>query len=93
MIADTIFTLLIWTIQHSILAILPTEFAFMPLLTFKNALEGMSNFFTSSFAGLNNIFPSYFFIGIIILIISAEVILFAIKGTMYIINLIRGSGA
>lgn len=93
MIADNLFTFLIWVWQHSILAILPTEFSVFPIATFQAGLNNISDFLTGSFGGINNVFPVYLLISMLIVFVSAELILFAVKGVMYLINLARGSGA
>ena len=93
MIGDNIFTYIIWFIQHGILAILPVDFPTLPLLTYQASLMNMSAFLTQSFGGLNNIFPVYLLLAFVIIGVSAELILFSIKGVIFVINLVRGSGA
>lgn len=93
MIADALFTFIIWIWQNSILAILPFEFSGFPLSTFKEYLDNMAGFLGQSFSGINNVFPVYLLMSMIIVFILAEIILFSIKGIMYLVNLARGSGA
>lgn len=93
MIADTIFTFIIWFVQHGILAVLPSEFSAIPLATYQTTLLNMSAFLTSSFGSINQIFPIYILLSLVIVGITAEIILFGIKATMFILNLVRGAGA
>jgi hypothetical protein len=93
MVADYFFTFIIWIWQHSILAILPVEFTSFPLSTFQGNLDSISAFLSQSFSGINNIFPVYLLMSMTIVFVLAEIILFSVKGIMYLINLARGSGA
>lgn len=93
MVADALFIFIIWVWQNSILAILPFEFTGFPLSTFQGYLDGVSGFLSQSFSGINNVFPVYLLMSMMIVFVLAEIILFSIKGIMYLVNLARGSGA
>lgn len=93
MLADTIFDAIIFLIQRFLLPVMPTDFLMFSFHDFENSLSGVSGMITKSFSGISNVFPVELVLYFIIILITAEVALFGIKGIMWVINVFRGSGA
>lgn len=89
---DIIITIAIWLYKNTFL-LLPTEVDVLPISTFTGYLDSFKEILVYAFSGIANIFPIELLFIIIFVIITGEIILFGIKIGMFIINLIRGSGA
>lgn len=92
MVLDSIIEVVIWFLEHTILAVLPNEFAFLSFAEFQNGLINIQPDLIISLSGVNGILPVNFLLAIILIIITGEILLFGIKGMFWVINIIRGSG-
>lgn len=90
---DILLTIIIWLYQHTLLAVLPTQIGFLPIATYQSTLQGLEGNLAYAFSGVNKLFPLDLLLGIVLLIITAEIILFGVKIATFIINIVRGSGA
>ena len=89
---DILLTIIIWLYKNT-LGNLPTEVGLLSLNTFVNYLDSFKANLIYAFSGLASIFPVELLFIIVSIIISGELILFGIKIGMFVINIIRGSGA
>ena len=92
-VGDLLITIIIFLVQRLLLPILPSSISFMPIETFTSTLTGLKENLIYSLSGLNFFLPTGLLLGIILLIIFAEISLFLFKIGVFIINLVRGSGA
>ncbi len=90
---DILLTIIIWLYQHTLLPLLPTQIDFLPIATYESTLEGLQGNLAYAFSGVNKLFPLDLLLGVILVIITAELILFLVKIAMFVINVVRGSGA
>lgn len=90
--SDILLTIIIWLYKHTLL-LLPTEIGFFPIDVFVNYLDSFKANLIFAFSGIAKIFPIELLFIIISVIILGEIILFGVKMGMFVINLIRGSGA
>lgn len=93
MLADGVFDAIIFLIQRFLLPVMPSDFLVFSFHDFQTSLAGISGMITKSFSGISNIFPVELVLYFVIILITAEIALFGIKGIMWIINVFRGSGA
>lgn len=89
---DILLTIIIW-LYNNTLGLLPNEIGILPIDTFTDYLNSFKDILVYAFSGIANIFPIGLLFIIVSVIITGEILLFGIKIGMYIINLIRGSGA
>lgn len=89
---DILITIVIWLYKNTLL-LLPTEIGFLPIDTFTAYLDSFKETLIYAFSGIAKIFPIELLFIIISVVIAGEIILFGVKIGMFIINLIRGSGA
>ena len=89
---DILITIVTWLYQNT-LQNLPTEIGPLPLATLVSYLDGFKDTLVYALSGIANIFPIGLLLIIVSVIVAGELILFAIKIGMFVINLIRGSGA
>ena len=90
---DIIITIIIWLYRHTLLPILPTQITFLPIATYQSTLQGLEGNLAYAFSGVNKLFPLELLLGVVLTIITAELILFLVKIAMFVINVVRGSGA
>lgn len=89
---DILITIVTWLYQNT-LQNLPDEIGLLPLATLVSYLDAFKDTLVYALSGISNIFPIGLLLIIISVIVAGELILFAIKIGMFVINLIRGSGA
>lgn len=89
---DVLITIVIWLYKNTFLR-LPTEIGILPINTFTGYLDGLKTNLVYSFSGFAKLFPIELLFIIILVIITGEIILFGVKVGIFVINLIRGSGA
>lgn len=92
-VGDLLIEIVIFLIQRLLLPVLPSSIGFVPIETFTATLDGLKENFIYSLSGLDFFIPTGLLLGLILLIIFAEVSLFLFKTGVFIINLVRGSGA
>lgn len=89
---DILLTIVIWLYKNT-LALVPTQIDFLPYDTFVGYLDSFKTNLVYAFSGIAKLFPIDLVFIIISVVIAGELILFGVKGGIFIINLIRGSGA
>ncbi len=89
---DILITIVIWLYERTLL-LLPTEVEFLPINTFIGYLDSFKDNLVYAFSGISKLFPVELLFIVISVVIVGEVILFGVKIGMFVINLIRGSGA
>ena len=89
---DILLTIVIWLYKLST-SILPTEIGILPLNTFTGYLAGLENNLVYAFSGIAKFFPMDLTFVLISVVISGELILFGVKAGIFLVNIIRGSGA
>jgi hypothetical protein len=94
MVADFIISIVNFFIAKLILPLLPTNMPFFPIDTLLAILNSdLKSDVIYAFSGFGKIFPLDLTLIVFLTIISAEISLVLIKMAMYLINLVRGSGA
>jgi hypothetical protein len=93
MIGDSLVDLVNWIIQTLIFPIFPDNFPLLSSNTYFNTLQGLKGNFIFAFSGIDKFFPIQLLLTFLLVIIVAELILFAIKMMMWFLNLVRGAGA
>ena len=89
---DILITIVIWLYKNTLL-LLPTELEIFPLATLTGYLEALQGNLVYAFSGIAKLFPIELLLTIVSVIIAGEIILFGIKAGVFVINLVRGSGA
>ena len=89
---DILLTIIIWLYENT-LALLPEEMGFLPYDDFIGYLDSFKANLVYAFSGIAKIFPIELLLIIVSVIIAGELILFGVKAGMFLMNLIRGSGA
>jgi hypothetical protein len=89
---DILLTIVNWLFKTS-LGLLPAEISFLSYADFVSTLDGLKDNLVYIFSGLGNVMPIALVFVLISVIMAGELILFGIKSVMFMINLIRGSGA
>lgn len=89
---DILITIVIWLYQKATSA-LPTDMGFFPLSVLNAYLDSFSDTLVYVFSTISKIMPIELILILIGVILAGEVILFGIKAGMFVINIIRGSGA
>lgn len=89
---DVLLTIVIWLYKNTLLN-LPTEVAGLSLSSFTDFLDGIEANLTYSFSGISHLFPLDWAFIFISVIIAGELIMFLIRQIVFLINVIRGSGA
>ena len=93
MIGDSLVDLVNWLIQSVIFPLFPDNLPVISSSTYFNTLQGLKGNFIFTFSAIDKFFPIQLLLSFLIVIILAELILFAIKTMMWFLNLVRGSGA
>ncbi len=93
MIGDSLVDLVNWLIQTIIFPIFPDNLPLLPSSTYLALLQSLKGNFIFSFSIIDKFFPIQLLLTFLIVIILAELILFAIKSMTWFLNLVRGSGA
>jgi membrane-associated HD superfamily phosphohydrolase len=78
--------------QHTLLAILPNSNTLFDNTALATALANVQPFMIQAFSGLGFLAPSKLLWTLIIVIIGAELALFAFHIVMVLVRLIRGAG-
>ena len=73
-------------------AFLPTSITWFPIEDWVNFLNDVVGNVIESLSGLGFIFPVVLILSLVLLIITAEVILFSFKSLKWLIQLVRGGG-
>jgi hypothetical protein len=89
---DVLITIVIWLYKNTFLR-LPTEINILPINTFIGYLDSLKTNLTYSLSGIAKIFPIDLLFTLILVVIAGEIILFGVKVGIFVINIIRGSGA
>jgi len=92
-VADVLISSVIWVLQNTIFKILPNEFSFLPFGQFERDLQNLSPALILAFNGINSIFPIKLLLGVILVIVAGEILLFSIKAMFWLANMVRGAGA
>lgn len=92
-IADLLINIIIWLVQSIILPVLPTSLPFLPLTSFTEILNGIIGNLSYSFIGLEFLLPIDLIFMFVLVVLFAEMTLMIFKMGVFIINLVRGSGA
>lgn len=93
MVADTFTDLVNWLIQSFIYPLFPDNFPLLSYNSYYNILESLKGNFIFTFSFVEKFFPIQLLLTFLVIIIVAEIVLFGIKAMMWLLNLIRGSGA
>jgi len=93
MIANAIISFVIWIYQNTLLRVLPADLPFFSYLAYNNLLASIQNNLLVPLSAINNVFPVDTMLLIFVAILSAELILFAVKIGVFLINVFRGAGA
>jgi len=93
MIGDSLVDLVNWLIQSVIFPLFPADFPLLSSSTYFNILQSLKGNFIFTFSIIDKFFPIQLLLTFLIIIIAAELILFAIKMMMWFLNLVRGAGA
>jgi hypothetical protein len=93
-IADYLLTAIIYLIQKLILPLLPENMPFLSFETLTGILNSdVKNDLIFAFSGIGKLLPVNLILIIFLVIIFAEITLTTIKMGIFVINLVRGSGA
>jgi len=90
---NLLITAIIFLIQKLLLPALPTSISFLPIETFTDTLNGIQANLIYSLSGISFFMPVDLLFALILVVIFAEISLFIFKMGVFIINLMRGSGA
>jgi len=93
MIADGLVDVANWLIQHIIYPLFPSNYPFLSFSTYSGILNGVKTDVIFAFSAVDKFFPISLLLIFLSVILTAELILVAIKAGMWILNLVRGSGA
>ena len=93
MIIDIILNIVIWLFQNTVLRLMYVNLPLLSYSEYQSLLMTIRTEIVPPFSSLNNLFPIDLLIIFVIIMLIAELVLLMIKGSMYVINLIRGSGA
>lgn len=94
MVGDFIISIVNFFFAKLIVPILPTNLPLLPIDNLVAVLNSdVKNDIIYAFSGIGSIMPIDWILIVFCVIIFAEVLLVFIKMAMYLINLIRGSGA
>jgi len=94
MVADFLISIANFFFAKLILPILPTNLPFFPIDNLLAILNSdLKNDIIYAFSGFGRILPMDLILIVLTTIIGAEILLVFIKMAMYLINLVRGSGA
>ncbi len=91
--SDFLISIVIFLIQKLLLPVLPTSIGFLPVETFSNTLTTLKANLIYSLSGIGFFMPIDLILSLILLVIFAETSLFLFKMGVFIVNLVRGSGA
>jgi len=83
----------IFIIQKMLLPIMPSNIPFLSLDTYNGFLQTAGANLVVAFSGLGDLFCIDFILTFILVILTAELLLFAWKSIVFILNVFRGSGA
>lgn len=90
-LADIVITLIIFLLQKLILPLFPVNLPFLSFASFNSILTGsLQHNLIYSFAGMTEFFNLELLFIILICIIFAEIIFWAVRGGKWIIEIIRG---
>lgn len=82
-----------WFMAKFLLPILPNEMSNLPIVEFQEHMVAIRDSLGYSFSIINKFVSVSLFFGVVITIITAELILFSFKSVKFLLNLFRGSGA
>jgi len=91
-VADLLINIIIFLVQRFLL-ILPTSISWLPIEEFNSTLAGVQNNLIFSLSGIGFFMPILLILSLVLLIIFAELSLVIFKAGVWIINVVRGSGA
>lgn len=86
-------TIIIFLIQRLLLPILPASISFLPIETFSATLTGIKTNLIYSLSGVGFFMPVDLILALVLLVIFAEISLMVFKLGVFVLNLVRGSGA
>jgi len=90
-VADLII-MIIRILLAPMVAFLPTSISWFPIEDWINFLNDIVGNAIESLSGLGFIFPVVLIFSLVLLIITAEIILFSFKSLKWLIQLVRGGG-
>lgn len=93
MIADGLIDAINWIIQNWIYPLFPSNYPLLSYETYSTTLSGLQTNISFAFSTINRFFPITLLLAFLGLILTAEITLIGIKVGMWLVNLIRGSGA
>jgi len=93
-IADIVLKFIIFILQKIILPIFPNEVADFSVVQWNTFLQGtLRHNFAWALSGMNAFFNIQLIFILILVIFTAEICYWGVRAGIFIINLIRGSGA
>lgn len=93
MLIDKVFDVIIFLIQNYIIPLLPESYSVLSFEAYKDQLDGLQGLIIASLSGVSNVFPVELLLAFVIVFITAELALLAVKSVFWLINVFRGSGA
>lgn len=93
MILDNLINLILWVLNNWLLPLFPSNLPFLDFNNFVLMLENLKTDIVYAFSFLGKIFPIDLLLALILVVITAEILLFGFKSVMWIINIVRGAGA
>lgn len=93
MIATGLVDVVNWLIQTFLYPLFKPNLPFLSYNSYVGVLNSIKTSEIYTFSVLNNFFPVALLLTLLGVILSGEITLFLIKGVMFLINLVRGSGA
>lgn len=92
MIAEVFINLICWLYQNTFLKI-PTSLPYISINEYADSLKNVSDFLQTPLYAANSFFPITELVSVLIGIIVLELSYLGVRGTVNVINIIRGSGA
>lgn len=89
-IADIVIYTFDWIFQHTILLLFPTNVGGLSLAELQTYLSDLESVVVSSFSGWGFIAPVSLILTLVVIVASAEFVLFLVRTFLYILKLIRG---
>jgi hypothetical protein len=92
-IGDLIVKLLTYLLQKFVLNVLPTSLPGLPIDSYRLLLENVISSLTFAYSRIGNFLPIGLILTCTIIVIASELTLLVFKAGIFIVNLVRGSGA
>jgi len=92
MIASGLVDIINYAIQ-TFISPFPANFPLLSFDAYSSMLNSVSSYLIYAFSILDKVFPVYGFLTLILVMLGGELLLITFKTGVFIVNLIRGSGA